>query len=191
VWNEALAGHSGLGSASEALAGTYQNIGVLAAPLTADDVAHAVWDEARSGHTTDGSFGDTAEWAGGATPPTASAIAGAVRTELATELAHVVDIHGTDLPAVKAETALIVEDTGTTLPASLLDLHGDVDAARTSLGTLHTDLDAVAADALAAHTKVDALHDFDPATDTVARVTLVDTTTTNTDALEWLYNPPA
>ncbi len=29
------------------------------------------------------------------------------------------DIHNTDLPAVKAETALIVEDTGTTIPALL------------------------------------------------------------------------
>jgi hypothetical protein len=61
----------------------------------------------------------------------------------------------------------------------------------TDLPALKTVADAAAADALAAHTKVDLLHDFDPAADVVARVTLVDTTTTNTDALDWLYQPPA
>lgn len=37
------------------------------------------------------------------------------------------DIHDTDLPAIKAETALIVEDTGTTLPATLATLAGYTD----------------------------------------------------------------
>jgi len=37
------------------------------------------------------------------------------------------NIHDTDLPAVKAETALIVEDTGTTLPATLATLAGYTD----------------------------------------------------------------
>ncbi|MGL4678508.1 MAG: Ig-like domain-containing protein, partial [Plesiomonas shigelloides] len=36
-------------------------------------------------------------------------------------------IHDTDLPAVKAETALIVEDTGTTLPATLATIAGYTD----------------------------------------------------------------
>ena len=37
------------------------------------------------------------------------------------------DIHDTDLPAVKAETALIVEDTGTTIPATLATIAGYTD----------------------------------------------------------------
>jgi hypothetical protein len=37
------------------------------------------------------------------------------------------DIHDTDLPAVKAETALIVEDTGTTIPATLEAIDNFID----------------------------------------------------------------
>jgi hypothetical protein len=37
------------------------------------------------------------------------------------------NIHDTDLPAVKAETALIVEDTGTTIPATLATITGYTD----------------------------------------------------------------
>lgn len=37
------------------------------------------------------------------------------------------NIHDTDLPAVKAETALIIEDTGTTLPATLATIAGYTD----------------------------------------------------------------
>jgi hypothetical protein len=45
-------------------AATAADIGGIPAAPTAGDVADAVWDEARAGHTTDGTYGDTAEWAG-------------------------------------------------------------------------------------------------------------------------------
>jgi hypothetical protein len=82
--------------------------------------------------------------------------------------------------------------TGKEIIAGLVDSFWDeiISTGHTGAGKAATVLNAAAADALAAHTKVDALHDFDPAADTVAHVTLVDTTTTNTDALQWLYVPP-
>jgi len=37
---------------------------VSGSTYTLDEMADAVWDEARAGHITDGTYGDTAEWAG-------------------------------------------------------------------------------------------------------------------------------
>lgn len=51
----------------------------------------------------------------------------AVLAAVAAAKAVIDNIHDTDLPAVKAETALIVEDTGTTLPATLATLAGYTD----------------------------------------------------------------
>jgi hypothetical protein len=62
-------------------------------------------------------------------------------------------------------------------------------ALESSLTTIHGIVEAAATDALAAHTKVDALHDFDPTTDDVAHVILVDRTIANDDHLDWLYTP--
>jgi hypothetical protein len=48
---------------------------------------------------------------------------------------HIADIHDTDLPAVKADTAAILEDTGTTLPATLATIDGIVDDILVDTGT--------------------------------------------------------
>jgi len=51
----------------------------------------------------------------------------AVLAAIATAKSVIDNIHDTDLPAVKAETALIVEDTGTTLPAALTIIDNLID----------------------------------------------------------------
>jgi hypothetical protein len=114
---------------------------------------------------------------------------GSLLTNLATLDAIVDDIHDTDLPLVKVDTAAIhtvVDDIhGTDLPGVPGAIRTELTSELGNIADIHTnDLPAV-------KTKLDALHDFDPAADTVAHVTLVDTTTTNTDALQWLYVPPA
>jgi hypothetical protein len=50
-----------------------------------------------------------------------------IDSQLAAIKAVVDNVHDTDLPAVKAETASILEDTGTTLPATLATLAGYTD----------------------------------------------------------------
>jgi hypothetical protein len=50
VWDEALSGHTGAGSAGEALS-------TAGSGSSASDIADAVWDEALSGHTTSGTAG--------------------------------------------------------------------------------------------------------------------------------------
>jgi len=50
----------------------------------------------------------------------------------------------------------------------------------TAVGSINSDLDI---SSVAKKSDIDALNDFDPATDTVANVTLVATTTTNTDMI--------
>lgn len=63
-------------------AGTLATTADIPTPPTAASIADAVWDEARSGHTTDGTYGDTAEWtgtSGGA--PSAAEVADAVWDE--------------------------------------------------------------------------------------------------------------
>jgi len=80
----------------------------------------------------------------------------------------------TDIPAtiaaVKADTAAILTDTGTTLDTLIKDIPTNAELATALAAADDAVLSAVAA-----------LNDFDPAADTVAHVTLVDTTTTNTD----------
>lgn len=81
-------------------------------------------------------------------------------------------------------------DESTAFPTTSADT-GSTRIARTgadsdTLETLSDQIDGVGGDATAANqttiiNAVAALNDFDPANDTVARVTLVDTTTTNTD----------
>jgi hypothetical protein len=69
VWDEALAGHAGAGSAGEALAG--------ATAPTAAAVADAVWDETLADHLGAGSTGSGLNAAGSAGDPWATAVPGA------------------------------------------------------------------------------------------------------------------
>jgi hypothetical protein len=109
---------------------------------TASQVADAVWDEAISGHLGAGSTGNALNAAGSAGDPWATPIPGAygagtagkilgdnINAPIATvdtvvdAIKVVVDnIHDTDLPAVKTETAAILVDTGTTLDALIQDI---------------------------------------------------------------------
>jgi hypothetical protein len=73
VWDEAIAGHSGVGSAGEAL----QNAGAAGTPPSAADIADAVWDEALSGHSTTGSAGAGLSAASSAGDPWATSLPGA------------------------------------------------------------------------------------------------------------------
>jgi hypothetical protein len=97
-----------------------------------------------------------------------------------------------DIIALKTVADTIAADTTTDIPATITALQGDVTDILTDTGTTLDTLikdiptNAELATALAAAddavlSAVAALNDFDPAADTVAHVTLVDTTTTNTD----------
>lgn len=68
VWDEALAGHAGAGTAGLALSG--------ATAPTASNVADAVWDEALAGHVAAGSAGQALGAAGGAADPLLNAVPG-------------------------------------------------------------------------------------------------------------------
>jgi len=94
VWDEARAGHVGVGSFGEVLDAkvtTRLAAADYAAAPSAGSVADAVWDEARSGHANSGSFGE--------------ALDAQVSTRLATA--------GYTAPD-NASIAAILEDTGTT-----------------------------------------------------------------------------
>jgi hypothetical protein len=79
VWDEALAGHTGAGSAGAKLSTTTIVSDLPGEPPAASAVADAVWDELLSGHTTAGSAGEYLAGAGGGSSP--SAIADAVWDE--------------------------------------------------------------------------------------------------------------
>lgn len=125
VWDEALSGHSAAGSAGLALSS--------ASAPSAAAVADAVWDEAISGHLGAGTTGNALNAAGSAGDPWSTPLPGAYGAGTAGKIigdninapigtvdtvvdgiaSMVTDIHGTDLPAVKADTAAILLDTGT------------------------------------------------------------------------------
>jgi hypothetical protein len=111
---------------------------------SAASIADAVLDEAAAGHT--GFL---------ITLATAAAVAdnhtdiGTALTNLATVDGIIDNIHDTDLPAVKSDTAAILTDTGTTLPAQITGLN-NLSAAQVNaevVDVLRTDTipDAVAA----------------------------------------------
>lgn len=54
-------------------------------------------------------------------------------------------VKDTDLPAVKAETALIVEDTGTTMPATLTGIEDKIDTVDTVVDSIQVDTTAIEA----------------------------------------------
>lgn len=97
-----------------------------------------------------------------------SALAGYIDTEVAAILAGVAAIPTTPLLAANY-----------TAPPSVSAIRAEMDANSTKLANLDATIASRASQA-----SVDALNDFNPATDTVAHVTLVDTATT-------LTNPPS
>lgn len=152
-----LVGTAAIPSANQVAAGIAVDNTVGTAVLTAAAVIAAVWDEARSGHTVVGSFGNTSEWAGGGTPPTAEAIADQVRLELATELARV-DVavssrNATTPPSAAANATAVRSELTTEL--------GRIDVAVSSRNAT-TPLDSTATQAAAAA----ALSAYDPPTTT-------------------------
>jgi hypothetical protein len=156
VWDEILSGHAGAGSAGLALA-TASSGGVDPSVL-----ADALWDEAMSGHQTTGSAGKALADANNGTPPTAIAI----RTEMDSNSTRLSSIDGktTNLPSDPADESLIIAAAD-----AIMTRIGAAGAGLTALGDARlANLDAT----ISSRTK--------PA-DTQARVTLVDTCTTNTD----------
>lgn len=159
VWDEAQSGHTTAGTFGEMatevasiLADTNElqsdDVPGLIAALndpTAAAIADAVWDEAQSGHTTAGTFGEIAteiasilEDTGTTLPgqitglndPTAAAIADAVWDEA--QSAHVA---AGSFGEMATEVAAILVDTGTTLPGSLATVDANVDAILIDTGT--------------------------------------------------------
>lgn len=113
--------------------------------------------------------------------PTAVENATATRTELATELARIDE----NVSAEKTTNIKKVNDVAVT----------DINDFKARIDTLNNisvaDIEAstiLAKEATlgtkASQTSIDALNDFNPSTDTVARVTLVDTTSVNTDMVD-------
>jgi hypothetical protein len=96
--------------------------------LTVGAIADAVWDEAIAGHLTAGSTGANLD---AASAPSASVVASAVRTELATELARV-DVTVSSRNAVSPPTAV-----------------NNADAVRTNLATELTRIDVATSTRLA------------------------------------------
>lgn len=147
---------------------TIDLIAQLGSGASAADIADAVWDEAQSGHTSAGTFGEVATEVASILVDTGTTIPGVLGTpagaDLATDIAAidtVVDavlvdtgttipgVLGTpagadmsaDIAAVKADTAAILTDTGTTLPSTLSGL-----ATSSALATVDTNVDAILVD---------------------------------------------
>ncbi len=103
------------------------------------------------------------------------------------------------LATVDANVDSILVDTGTSIPATLTTILADTNELQTNQGdwatadisglatasalaTVDSNVDSILTDTgTTLPAQISGLNDFDPANDTVAHVTLVDTTTTNTD----------
>jgi hypothetical protein len=129
---------------------------------TAAANAVAVWDAVQAAHVTAGSFGEMAtEIASVLVDTTEIGAAGAGLTALATAanlatVDTVVDGIQTDLDnatdglgAIKADTAAILIDTGTTLPATLTTIDTVVDGIQTDLSNATDGLGAIKTDTAA------------------------------------------
>lgn len=139
VWDEAIAGHAGAGSAGLALSG--------ASAPSAATVADAVWDEVLSGHAGVGSTGAALSAAGGSGDPWSTALPGAYGAGTAGQIigdyidaaiSGITAGSGLDAAGVRAAVGLasanldtqlgaIVTDTGTDLPATLATIAGYLD----------------------------------------------------------------
>ena len=200
VWDEPMAGHVIVGSTGEGLAAadavsdlsgfvdavwdealsTHQTAGSMGAQMTASTtvttstIENAVWDAAQVNHVGAASFGgmqgDHDSISAQITAlnnfdPDADTVARVTLTDTTTTNT---DMRGTD----GANT--VVPDAAGVAPTAAA-IRAEIDSNSTQLATIVTD---TTTDIPA---QIAGLNDFDPATDTVANVTLVATTTTNTD----------
>lgn len=140
VWTETLADHSGsAGSTAEGLSN--------ASAPTAAAVADAVWDEAIADHLGAGSTGASLNAAGGSGDPWVTALPGSYTSGQAGRiLADILDDTGTTLPATLAtidgNVDAILVDTGTTLPATLSTIEGKIDTVDTNVDAVLVDTDS-------------------------------------------------
>jgi hypothetical protein len=111
-----------IGVATDNTVGSYAPSGASAA-----DVADAVWDEARSGHTTAGTFGKTSEWV--ASGDTAGV------TELLTRIPDAAPGTEGGLPVLSADLTVAVE-LDSTIQTQLNAIEDGVDGANGYLATL-------------------------------------------------------
>lgn len=156
---------------------------VAAGAPAASAIADAVWNEALADHLGAGSTGNALNAAGSAGDPWATALPGAYGAGSAGLLL------GTTIPnAIDAVDNYVDTEVGAlaTELAKVPKSDSNVSWNATALAAIQSE----ATDALSAYDPptateltngLSALKDFDPATDVVAHVTLVDTTTTNTD----------
>ena len=118
---------------------------------TVGEIADAVWDEAISGHLTAGSTGASLNAAGGSGDPWVTSLPGSYTTGQAGKI-----------------LSDILTDTGTTLPATLATIDGNVDAVLLDTDDLQSNQgDWLTATGFATAASITALNDFNPATDTV------------------------
>lgn len=127
---------------------------------TAAAIADAVWDEAISGHAVSGSTGEALSAAGAAGDPWITALPGSYSSGQAGKIvgdyldAAISSVSGLDaagvraalgmasadldtqLDAIKADTAAILTDTGTTLDAALAVVDANVDAIKAKTDSL-------------------------------------------------------
>lgn len=137
VWDEALAGHAGAGSAGEALS--------AATAPSAATVADAVWDEAISGHLGAGTTGNALNAAGSAGDPWSTPIPGAYGAGTAGKILG----DNVNAPIATVQTGVndiptVAEFEARTLPSADYVVVGDTLAGVTTTTNL-TNLPAAAA----------------------------------------------
>lgn len=135
----------------------------------------AIWDEPRTGHTTAGTFGlyldaQVSSVGGGSLTQQDIRDAMKLAPTAGTPAAGSVDEHLDE----------ILTDTSTTIPAQITGLN-NISASDVWSHVTRSLTDKAGFTISGTITTLDGLNNFDPATDTVAHVTLVDTVTTNTD----------
>jgi len=150
-----------------------------ATPPTSAAISDAVWDELLSGHSVSGSTGEALSSAGTAGDPWTTALPGAYGAGTAGNIIG----NNIDAPISTVDTNVdaILVDTGTTIPDQISGLN-NLSAAQVNAecDTALADYDGPTNTEMEARTLPSASY-FDPASDTVANVTTVGTTTTNTD----------
>jgi hypothetical protein len=100
-------------SANQVSVGVAVDATVGTAVLTATAAENAIWNAVRSGHTTDGTYGDTAEWAGG-TPPTV----GEIRQEMDSNSTKLANLDAT----VSSRSTLTAAQVNTEADTALSDV---------------------------------------------------------------------
>lgn len=144
---------------------------------SAATIADAVWDEVLSGHVTVGTTGKALDSAGGA-GASAADIADAVLDEALSGHTTAGTL-GKAIADIEADATAILTDTGTTLPASIATVDANVDSVLTDTGT--TIPASIAALNDIAATDIVSGGAINTTAGAVDSVTLVGTTTTNTD----------